>query len=517
MSAFDSPTNFALTIRALTRRADRTAFKTSRVEWSGAGTLDFIARAQRLLASNGVIDGSCVALLTANRAETWCFGIAANGLGAMVTSLHALGSADAHTFQIEDSRSVVLVLDAANYLARGAEIQAKLPGLTILTLGPAPYGHDALTMIAEGGTSPLVDASSPQAIATLNYTGGTTGRPKGALRSSVAMAAMSASVLAEFEMPAEPRYLAVAPISHVSGTNVVPTLLRGGTVHLLDRFDPDLLLSTIAKERINFTLMVPTMIYGILDHPTLASYDLSSLELLLYGASAMSPQRLQEAIERLGPVFSQLYGQTECYPIAVLPKRDHDLARPDLFEACGFPTAACQVRLLDDDNNEVAPGAAGEICVRGPLVMSEYWNQPDQTAQAMAGGWLHTGDIARADAEGRLYIVDRKKDMIVSGGFNVYPREIEDTLSSHPGVSMAAVIGVPDDKWGERVFALVVRRRDAAMTADELIALVKDRKGSLHAPKEIAFVDALPQTPLGKIDKKAIRASYWADRKRQVG
>ncbi len=159
----------------------------------------------------------------------------------------------------------------------------------------------------------------------------------------------------------------------------------------------------------------------------------------------------------------------------------------------------------------------GEICVRGPLVMAEYWQQPEQTAQALAGGWLHTGDIARMDEEGRLYIVDRKKDMIVSGGFNVYPREIEDVLASHPCVSQAAVVGVPDDKWGESVLALVVRRSGQTAEEAELIALVKSRKGSLHAPKRIEFVDALPQTPLGKVDKKAIRSGYWANQTRRVG
>jgi fatty-acyl-CoA synthase len=517
MSVFEPPTIFALTARALLRHSSGVAFKTKTVEWTGTATLDFVARAQRLLAANGVTPDTCVALLTSNRAETWCFGIAAQGLGAKVTSLHALGSAEAHQFQLADSEAIVLVLDSTHYLARGMELAAALPGLTILTLGAAPFGTDALAAIEAGGTARLTDLSTPQMMATLNYTGGTTGRPKGVLRSSGAMAAMAASVLAEFEMPATPRYLAVAPISHVSGTNVVPTLLRGGTVHLLDRFDPELLLTTIASERINFTLMVPTMIYGILDHPGIERHDLSSLELLLYGASAMSPTRLRDGIERLGPVFSQLYGQTECYPIATLPKRDHDLARPDLFEACGFPTASCQVRLLDDDNQEVAPGRPGEICVRGPLVMSNYWKQPDQTAQALAGGWLHTGDVARADDEGRLYIVDRKKDMIVSGGFNVYPREIEDALSAHPGVSMAAVIGVPDEKWGESVFALVVRRHGVDISEQELTALVKARKGSLHTPKQISFVNALPQTPLGKIDKKAIRAAYWTEQKRNIG
>ena len=293
--------------------------------------------------------------------------------------------------------------------------------------------------------------------------------------------------------------------------------MRGGSVHLQKGFDPDTLLATIERERINFTLLVPTMIYVLLDHPRLDAADLSSLELLLYGASPMSPARLTEGLARIGPVFSQLYGQTECYPVSVLRKADHDAKRPELFESCGFPIAACDVRILDDDDREVTMGQPGEICVCGPHVMAEYWQRPDETAATLRNGWLHTGDIARADERGYLFILDRKKDMIVSGGFNIYPREVEDVLSAHAGVAMVAVIGVPDAKWGEAVTALVVPRAGARPDPDELIALVKARKGSAHAPKHIEVVDALPTTAVGKVDKKALRARFWAGQKRMVG
>ena len=253
----------------------------------------------------------------------------------------------------------------------------------------------------------------------------------------------------------------MAPISHVAGTKVLPSLMRGGTVHMLKGFDPEAVFKTIERERINFTLFVPTMIYVLLDHPALDKTDLSSLELLLYGASAMSPSRLVEGIERIGPVFSQLYGQTECYPVSVLRKADHDPKTPELFLSCGFPIAACEVKILDDDDHEVETGEAGEICVRAPHVMAEYWKRPEQTAETLKNGWLHTGDIARADERGYMFILDRKKDMIVSGGFNIFPREVEDVLSQHADVAMVAVVGVPDDKWGEAVTAVIVAREGA--------------------------------------------------------
>jgi len=327
----------------------------------------------------------------------------------------------------------------------------------------------------------------------------------------------AAAILADFEIPDSARYLAVAPISHVAGTKVLPTLIRGGTVHMLKGFDPEAVLKTIERERINLALFVPTMIYVLLDHPALDRTDLSSLELLLYGASAMSPSRLVEGIERIGPVFSQLYGQTECYPVSVLRKADHDPAAPEMLLSCGFPIAACTVKILDNNDREVKTGEPGEICVRAPHVMAKYWKRPDQTAETLNNGWLHTGDIARADERGYLFILDRKKDMIVSGGFNIFPREVEDVLSQHADVAMCAVIGVPDDKWGEAVTAVVVAREGTRPNPDELINLVKARKGSAHAPKQIQFVKELPMTGVGKVDKKVLRATFWAGRDRMVG
>ncbi|MGC2780066.1 MAG: AMP-binding protein, partial [Bradyrhizobium sp.] len=383
--------------------------------------------------------------------------------------------------------------------------------------GPADYGADLLQAIESAGSATARNFAGPDDIATLNYTGGTTGKSKGALRHHRQQSGFATAILADFEIPANPSYLTVAPISHVAGTKVLPTLMRGGTVHMFKGFDPEAVFKTIEREKINFTLFVPTMIYVMLDHPSLDKTDLSSLELLLYGASAMSPSRLVEGIERIGPVFSQLYGQTECYPVSVLRKADHDPKTPELFLSCGFPIAACQVKILDNDDQEVATGEAGEICVRASHVMAEYWKRPDTTAETLKNGWLHTGDIARRDERGYLYILDRKKDMIVSGGFNIFPREIEDVLTQHADVAMCAVVGVPDDKWGEAVTAIVVPRAGAAPDADALIALVKARKGAAHAPKQVQFVKELPMTGVGKIDKKVLRARFWEGRGRMVG
>ena len=303
----------------------------------------------------------------------------------------------------------------------------------------------------------------------------------------------------------------------MAGTKIQPVLSRGGTVHLVNGFVPQQIVDTIARERINMTLLVPTMIYALLDSPALQGADLSSLQLLLYGASAMSPSRLLEGIERIGPVFAQLYGQTEAYPLTYLSKADHDPARPERFASCGLPVAGTQLVLLDEDGREVAPGEVGELCARCPQAMNEYRNQPELSASALQHGWLHTGDMARQDAEGYYYIVDRKKDMVVSGGFNVYPRDVEDVLSAHPAIASVAVIGTPDAHWGEAVTALVTLRPGARVSAEELVNLVREHKGPVQAPKRVEFVDSLPMTAVGKIDKKALRARFWVGQSRQVG
>lgn len=512
------PTACAQTMQALARYPSRTAFS-----WPGGsityqGATDLIGRMQSVFARLGLKAGARVAFLTANRADTWCAGVAAQLTRLAITWLHPLASLEDQLFQIEDSEAEMLVIDAGAFRDRGGELAAKAAAVkTVFTIGPAAYGVDLLQAIDQAGSATARSFAAPDDVASLNYTGGTTGKSKGALRYHREYGGFATAILADFEIPDGARYLAAAPVSHVTGTKVLPTLMRGGTVHMLKGFDPEAVLATIARERINFALFVPTMIYVLLDHPSLARTDLSSLELLLYGASAMSPSRLVEGIERIGPVFSQLYGQTECYPISVLRKADHDPKTPELFLSCGFPIAACEVKILDDADREVKTGDAGEICVRAPHVMAEYWKRPEQTAETLKNGWLHTGDIARKDERGYMFILDRKKDMIVSGGFNIFPREVEDVLSQHADVAMVAVVGVPDDKWGEAVTAVVVAREGARPDADELINLVKSRKGSAHAPKQIKFVNELPMTGVGKVDKKVLRASFWAGRERMVG
>jgi fatty-acyl-CoA synthase len=312
--------------------------------------------------------------------------------------------------------------------------------------------------------------------------------------------------LAHWDWPNDIRFLIATPISHAAGGMLSPTLLRGGEFHVLPGFDPRVFLDIIVRHRITATFVVPSMIYDLLDKVRVEDYDLSSLEMIIYGGSPISPARLREAIERIGPKFCQLYGQTEApNNITYLPRADHDLSRPEQLESCGIPLAPNVVKLLRPDGTEAGPDESGEICVRGPLVMEGYWRDPEQTAKAFEGGWLHTGDVAKRDSRGFLYIVDRIKDMVISGGFNVFTREVEDCLSEHPSVASCAILGVPHPRWGEAVAAFVVLKPGCKASSDELIALVREKKGPVQAPKSIEFLQSLPLTPIGKIDKKALR------------
>ena len=460
-----------------------------------------------------------MSVLSANRPEV-IFNMGATMVsGCRTTPLHPLGSLDDHAYVLEDAGIETLVYDPTVFGGRAAELRDRVPGLKhLLAFGDDDIGTNYLALAAQYDPQHLRAAPvEMDDVSGLIYTGGTTGKPKGVMSTYRSAATMTQIQMSEWEWPEELRFLIMTPLSHAGAAFIIPTLLRGGSIVVSAGFDPAKLFELIEKYRITATMLVPTMLYMLMDHPGFKDADLSSLKTVYYGAAAASPTRLKEAIEKLGPIFFQFFGQSECpMTISVLRKGEHDTNDLARLATCGRPVPWVHVALLDDDGNEVPRGEPGEICVQGPLVMNGYWNKPEETAAAFEGGWLHTGDVARQDAEGFLTIVDRKKDMIVSGGFNLYPREIEDVISTHPAVGAVAVIGVPDDRWGEAVKAVVVLRPGESVDADELMALVKDKKGSAHAPKSVDFVDAIPVSGLGKPDKKALRAQYWGDAQRQV-
>ena len=485
------------------------------------------ARLANAFSALGLGRGDRVAFLMANCAEYVACEYAVARIGATRAPLAVLLADDDHVYMMNFSRCRALVYHVT-LVDRVAGMASRLETVeryVCVGAGPddlLPEGHLRLSDLLAANEPVWVDvAVDPEEIAGIYFTGGTTGRPKGVMLSHRSWFHTYLMETLDFCVAPREVFVFATPMTHAGGCLILPVLLRQGRCVVLDHFDADLLLGTIERERATATLLVPTMIYMLLDHPTRGDYDVSSLRNVLYGASTISPARLKQAIDTFGPVFTQFYGQSEA-PMALtaLQREDHVVADPEretaVLTSAGRATYGTRLRIVDDAGVDVPLGESGEVIALAANVMSGYLDNPEATAETVRDGWLYTGDIARFDEEGLITIVDRKKDMIVSGGFNVFPREVEDTLLEHPDVRHAAVIGVPHERWGELVKAVVVLHPGASATGPDLIKFVKARKGSVMAPKSIDFVESIPLTNLGKIDKKAIRARYWAGQSRSV-
>lgn len=474
----------------------------------------------------GLKKGDKIAFLMANCPEYIFCEHAAAKAGCIRVPLAVLLSSTDHLYMMNQAECVTLV-----YHERlASRVMAMIPNLEsvkhFICISDNPElvapGHLRLqSLLKENGPNYEPVTVEPEDLVGIYYTGGTTGKPKGVMLSHRAWVYTVLIEMLEFGFGWEETFAYLTPLTHAGGCLMLPVLLRKGKCVILDHFDPRLLLETVEREKITATFLVPTMIYILMDFPDLNQYDLSSLRNIIYGASAIAPDRLKQAINTFGPIMTQLFGQTEApMCISALSREEHVVSDPDrekmIFSSAGRPTFHAEVKIVDESGNPVATGQSGEVVVRCANMMHGYFKNPQATAETIRDGWLHTGDIAKQDEDGFLYIVDRKKDMIISGGFNIFPREIEDVLFEHPAVRGAAVVGVPHEKWGEEVKAIVLLHDGSSVTEEELIQFVKDRKGSLLAPKTVEFWDEIPLTNLGKLDKKAIRAIYWEGRDRMV-
>ncbi|OPX05386.1 hypothetical protein B1790_32270 [Mycobacterium sp. AT1] len=512
------PTYQDLAIEALTRYPERTAVVDGSLRLSGRDLRLRVEAVIDALTGAGVDGGSRVALYGPNSADYLASQLAIVATGASYTGLHPMASGPEIVQILDQLTPDVLVLAPGADGAVTDHVGGHLPtGTRILRLEAEPEGGGrapgsaSRKLLARGA-----DRNPPSAIAAISFTGGTTGTPKGVVRSQRTMGTAILTMLSEWEWPTELRFLTVAPLSHAAGLMTIPVLLRGGCVHVHAGFDPSAIHATVAAERITATFLVPTMIYRLLNEPEPIHGSVGELQLVLYGASAITPERLAEAVKRWGPIFMQLYGQVEAPNcISVLRTADHDVDDLVRLASCGKPTAMVELQILDDDGVALGPGESGEICVRGPLVMDGYLDNEDSTAETLKDGWLHTGDVGFRDEDGFVHIRDRRKDMIVSGGFNIFAGDVERALSTHPGVRESAVIGIPDADWGEAVVAYVVSG-DLQLDVADLRAHVRSTKGAAWTPKQVFVVESLPLTPLGKPDKKALRAPHWEHESRSV-
>lgn len=507
--------------RACRYYAERTAVVDGERRLAYRDLLAWTNRVANGMREIGVGAGDRVGLLMNNSLE---FVPTQHGIwkaGAAVVQLPARASADDLAYFL-DASGASTVVHHEDFDETVARLKGKVPGLSCtirLGSGPAPVGTLDYAGIFDAASSGTPGAGpDPADLAYIAFTSGTTGVPKGVTYTHEAWShyIVTAGLEIADARPGEV-FAHGAPLTHYTGAFVLPTFMRGGTNVMLPSLDAGLLLDTIERERVTATAVVPTTLYLLLDHPRLRATNLSSLRTMIYAGSPVAPERLRQAVDAFGQIFVQTYAGHEPGFMTVLRKEDHDVdGNGGKLASAGRPMFHVELSIQDESDNVLPPGQVGEVCSRSLGQMDGYLDS-SRDHEALRQGWVHSGDVGYLDTDGYLYLVDRVKDMIVTGGFNVFPRQVEDVLLSHPDIAQCAVFGVPDPKWGEAVKAVVAAKPGTEVPADELIALVKERKGSVWAPKTVDFVDRLPLNASGKIDKKVLRAPYWAGHARSIG
>ncbi len=492
------------------RGPDRPCLTTDGSTRTYAEVRELSSRISAALAARGVRPGDRVAILSTNdpTSFTCVFGI--SRAGAVWCPVNPRNEAAENRELLALFGCTVLLFQQV-FAPLVAAVHPDLPTLTTLVCldGEPP---DALTweeFLALGRTAD-VDEPALDDLAMIVGTGGTTGRPKGVELTGANLEAMTAATLMSYPFEGRPVYLALAPLTHAAGVLCFPVLALGGEVVIMRTPDVGGFLEHIENHRVTHTFLPPTLVYMVLAHERLVATDLSSMQCFWYGAAPMSAARLEEALTRIGPVMAQLFGQTEApMMISTMAPADHfhadgSVARERL-SAAGRPSPLVRVRIMGPDGTLLGAGETGEIVVRGSLVMRGYHRDPAATAAASTHGWHHTGDIGYLDEDSYLFIVDRAKDMVITGGFNVYSTEVEQALMRHPDVQDCAVVGLPDEKWGERVTAVVQLRSGSTVDASALTGFVRERLGGVKTPKQLEIWPDLPRSKVGKVLKREIK------------
>jgi long-chain acyl-CoA synthetase len=495
----------------------------TRLSYSQVG--DRVNRLSSSLARLGLKRGDRFAILALNCHRFLELYYAVPQLGAVVVPINFRIPPKEIKYIIDHSGARAVAVDAALTPALEAvrpQLESVEHFISIAPEQQAGYlAHEEL--IKDGSPDFKAPEVSDDELLGLFYTSGTTAEPKGVMLTHANMLANIANSEGVYKYLPEDIYLHAAPMFHLAdGAAVFSNISRGASQAFVPRFEPKLVLETIQRERVSLTVLVPTMINFLLQQPDLESYDLSSLRHLTYGASPIAPALLRRAMKALGCQFGQGYGLTEASPLlTVLTAEDHaglNEKTERRLASCGRPVKGVEVLVVDIDGREVKPGEVGEIIARGPNIMQGYWKRPEDTDNTLVEGWLHTGDLATVDEDGYIYLVDRKKDMIVTGGENVFSTEVEAVLYQHPAIKEAAVIPIPDPDWGEAVHACITLRDGMTVTGDELIEFCRDRLASYKIPRSVEIIEGeLPKGGTGKILKKQLRERYWQGRARRVG
>ena len=480
-------------------------------------------RLSHALLAAGVAHQDHVAVLAKNCPEYFIAYFGCAGAGAIITCVNYRLADREFTYVITNSAAHILFLDS-EFVEAWERIKGDCPNITrvIILCGPAPAGYESYADFVQGHPATMPDAPVHEDdVALQMYTSGTTGVPKGAMLTHRNLIANAMGCSYDMEVGDDDINLVSAPLYHMAaGMYSLTSTLVGGTVLLHREFNPVQMLDSFEQDGVTRALMIPAMILFCLQMPGVDERNFSSLREITYGASPIPYEILSRAMKVFGCNFLQAYGQTECSAVFTLLSGADHLVAGDRGEAlrksAGREILGCEVRVVNEDGTECDRGEWGEVIGRGPNIMKGYWNMPDETAKAIRDGWLWTGDIGYMDEEGYVYIVDRSKDMIISGGENIYPREIEEVLYTHACVADAAVIGIPDAKWGEEVKACVVLKPDTTATEDDLITFCREQMAHYKCPKSVDFIAELPRNLSGKVLKKDLRAPYWEGSERLV-
>lgn len=487
---------------------------------------EFVSRVARLaggLKKLGLKEADRVAILSLNSDRYTEAIYATFWAGGVINPVNIRWSPAEIIYSLDDCDSTFLIVDDAFSAMIGPLREGSKSLRTVIYAGDkeTPAGtHNFETLMRDHQETEDALRSNDD-LAAVMYTGGTTGKPKGVMLSHTNLFSNSLGSQAVAHMPLRSVTLHAAPTFHVAGTGLIlQAVARHSTNVIIPMFEPKAVLEAIQNEKVIETFLVPTMLRMVLAHPEFSDYDLSGLQHMMYGASPMDStllNRARKAMPQAG--FLQAYGMTELSPTVTILTKDwhtNEGFESGKMNSAGRPLPMVEVRIVDADDNPVSPGTQGEIVARGPVVMQGYWNKPEQTAQALRNGWMHTGDAGYMDEDGFVYVVDRLKDMIVTGGENVYSAEVEEAMLQMPGVAQCAVIGVPDEDWGERVHATVVLQEGQDLSLENLMAHCRTLIANYKIPRSLDIRDELPLSPAGKLLKYKLREEHWSDRDRKV-